>query len=544
MKNPTIPLHHVFDFTDVDRRFWEEHIEDWLPESIFDAHVHLTAPGSELHRVTEEMRREIWVNEVASPIDAPTTRHCIETVYPGRRVSCLVFGSPRLSLDLEKQNAYVQAKAPEYGWRGLSLLRPEWSSVRVAEELDKPGIIGVKPYYALIGFDPATRDKYIEASIFDFLPHHALAVLNDRRAWVTLHVPKVNRLGDPANIAEIKEIRRRYPDVILIVAHLGRCYTMPHAAEALPQFADDPGVHFDISAVLNPDVLRFAFETVGPERLLYGTDGPIFYMRGRRTWQGRSYINHTSYDFHFNHGRHESVATEAGYTLFLYEALRAIRQVCDELSIERSEVEGIFSANAQRLLQRFSNRRASKWEKKEVGLLMLWPKDRLHTPPVPVLPDDYALRQYADADENAYIALTHKAGFDWGVDRFHSMLPKIIPAGLFVIEHKPTGSLVATSFCKHNPIPGHPFAGELGWVAGDPDHSGKGLGMAVCAAVTARFIQVGYQDIYIRTQDWRLPAIKVYLKLGYEPQIDCEAMAEVWKTIFRQLKWNPKRSFS
>ena len=65
----------------------------------------------------------------------------------------------------------------------------------LGRELDQPDVLGVKVYYALIGQDPMTRDKYLEASIFDFLPHHQLEVLNERGAWVTLHVPRAGRLG-------------------------------------------------------------------------------------------------------------------------------------------------------------------------------------------------------------------------------------------------------------------------------------------------------------------------------------------------------------
>ena len=132
---------------------------------------------------------------------------------------------------------------------------------------------------------------------------------------MTLHVPKADRLGHPANIAEVKEIRRKYPGVKLVIAHLGRCYTMPHAQEAFPHFADDEGLYFDSSAVLNADVHRLALETFGPKRILYGSDNPVFYMRGRRLFSGRQYINHTDYPFHFNRDR-ESPEIEANYTLY------------------------------------------------------------------------------------------------------------------------------------------------------------------------------------------------------------------------------------
>ncbi|HHH76613.1 MAG TPA: hypothetical protein ENL03_06280, partial [Phycisphaerae bacterium] len=310
---------------------------------------HVTNPEYRLVPMTEEKRKQIWVNEVSVPMDAPTAERCMEIVYPDRTVRCLAFGWPTLDMDLEKSNEYIRTEGPKRNWPTLTLLRPQWSAEQLAAELDHPGVVGVKPYYALIGQNPETRDQFLEASIFDFLPHTALEVLNDRRAWVTLHVPKADRLGHPDNIAEVREIRRRYPDIILVLPHFGRCYTLPHAEEALSQLAGDPGLYFDCSAVLNPDVLRLAFETFGPQQILYGTDNPIFYMRGRRQWDGRKYINRTSYPFHFNTNR-ESPEIEATYTLFMYEALLAIRQTCEALNLTREQVEAIFCGNAERLI--------------------------------------------------------------------------------------------------------------------------------------------------------------------------------------------------
>ncbi|GAG51171.1 unnamed protein product, partial [marine sediment metagenome] len=119
--------------------------------------------------------------------------------------------------------------------------------------------------------------------------------------------------------------------------------------ESLPQLADDPGLCFDTAAVMNPDVHRFALETLGPERVVFGTDSPILFMRGRRRWEGRTYVNHTSYPFYFNKDR-EPPAVEAGYTLYLYESLRAIKQACRELGLTRRQIESIFYDNARRLL--------------------------------------------------------------------------------------------------------------------------------------------------------------------------------------------------
>jgi len=181
-----------------------------------------------------------------------------------------------------------------------------------------------------------------------------------------------------------------------------------------------------------------------------------------------------------------------------------------------------------------------KWtdEPPRPQLQMLWPKDRLDSPPSPVLPRGYALRQYRPEDVNQYIKLMARAGFeDWTEERVNRQIRTIIPGGFFVIEHKRSRRLVATAICNHSPDALHPFGGELGWVAGDPEHRGKGLGLAVCAAVVARFIAAGYEEIYLRTDDWRLPAIKVYLKLGFRPLYFTDGMAERWQRVCEKLQW-------
>ncbi len=345
-----IPLHHVWEYTDVDRAFWEEHLEGWLPEQIFDFHTHVNEPRFLLEPPTEEKRRQYWVSEVSVPIGAADAARCYETVFPGRDFSCLAFGMPSLDYDVDASNAALQEACAEQGWYRLVVNKPDWSAEHLDEQLNQPNTLGVKPYYALIpGQDPASRDKYLEASIFQFLPREHLEVLNHRGSCVILHVPKAARLGHPDNIAEIKQIRRDYPHVKLVIAHFGRCYTLPHAEEALTQLADDEGLYFDNSAVLNPEVHRLALETLGPERILYGTDNPIFYMRGRRQWEGTTYRNRTSYPFYFNQDR-EPPEVEAKYTLFMYEALLAIKQACNQVGLDRSQIEAIFHGNARRVI--------------------------------------------------------------------------------------------------------------------------------------------------------------------------------------------------
>lgn len=169
-------------------------------------------------------------------------------------------------------------------------------------------------------------------------------------------------------------------------------------------------------------------------------------------------------------------------------------------------------------------------------LQMIWPETKLGHPPHVPVPEGYVLRQYRESDHEQYVSLMISAGFtDWPRTRVKEMQRSILPGGFFVVEHCASATLVATAMATHNPSEHHPYGAELGWVAADPAHKGKKLGALITAAATARMIRAGYQRIYLRTDDFRLPAIKIYLELGYEPFLYCDGMAERWQAVRQAL---------
>lgn len=171
-------------------------------------------------------------------------------------------------------------------------------------------------------------------------------------------------------------------------------------------------------------------------------------------------------------------------------------------------------------------------------LKMVWPAHLRDSPPVVRVPSGYTLRTYQPGDEAGFYKVMHLAGFkDWDDETLHPWLLKILPDGWFFIVHQASGEIVATAMANHNPRELHPFGGELGWVAGHPEHAGRGLGMAVCGAVVGRLLQVGYRNIYLNTDDWRLPAITVYLRLGWLPFLYAADMEERWQAVCEQLNW-------
>ena len=171
-------------------------------------------------------------------------------------------------------------------------------------------------------------------------------------------------------------------------------------------------------------------------------------------------------------------------------------------------------------------------------LRMVWPENLLCHPLEISPPPGYTLRLYRAGDEARFFELMRVAGWEeWDDDKLQPWMAKIIPDGWFMVVHKDNDEIVCTAMALHNYKGIYPFWGELGWLAGDPNHAGRGLGLVVSAMVTTRLMEAGYRNIQLFTEDHRLPAIKTYLKLGYIPSLYLEGMPNRWKVICGKLGW-------
>jgi mycothiol synthase len=165
-------------------------------------------------------------------------------------------------------------------------------------------------------------------------------------------------------------------------------------------------------------------------------------------------------------------------------------------------------------------------------LQMTWPGHGSISPPTFSIPPEYTLRTFQPGDEEGYLHLMHLAEFSyWTQQNVQESLLRAVPRGLFLIVHNPTDCLVATTSAQHSSY----HQGEIGWVAGDPTHRGKKLGFAVCAAALQRLVEIGYREITLKTDDFRLPAVKIYFELGFIPCLTSDDMNQRWQKVCQQL---------
>ena len=204
---------------------------------------------------------------------------------------------------------------------------------------------GLKPYPGFIA-----AYKGAENTIYDFLPHSHLAVLNRQKKAVILHLPRRDRFADRANIRELLEIRQKYPDITIILAHLGRSFCPYYLREGMDIMGDDiNGFYFDTSAVINPDVYRLAFEKLDRTRMMFGTDAPILYWHGKRSWTERVYQNLCRENYCWN--RHiEGAEREGKYVFVMYEQMNNILNVMDEFVFTDDEKHAFFAGNAKKVM--------------------------------------------------------------------------------------------------------------------------------------------------------------------------------------------------
>ncbi len=93
--------------------------------------------------------------------------------------------------------------------------------------------------------------------------------------------------------------------------------------------------------------------------------------------------------------------------------------------------------------------------------------------------------------------------------------------------------VVSTTFASHRNL-GHPV-GMLDFVATHPEHRRRGLSRAVCTGVLRFFVDAGYREVILDTDDWRLPAIQMYLSMGFEPVMRREDMPARWESVMAKL---------
>jgi len=165
--------------------------------------------------------------------------------------------------------------------------------------------------------------------------------------------------------------------------------------------------------------------------------------------------------------------------------------------------------------------------------LMMLKLDIRNLPEICV-PQGYSLRSYKEGDGSSWENVIDDSfgGEKHDFDKSMAQSPEFQAERIFFICHQ--GIPVATASAWHSPEKGL-RTGSLHMVGALTAHSGHGLGYWASLAALRRMCEEGRTRAVLRTDDFRKPAIKTYLKLGFVPLCLDESHEGRWKAIFKEM---------
>lgn len=154
------------------------------------------------------------------------------------------------------------------------------------------------------------------------------------------------------------------------------------------------------------------------------------------------------------------------------------------------------------------------------------------------LPEGYGLRSYQEGDEGhwANIISDSFGGRERTAEDTRNEITGrdvFVPDGLYFVTHQdiPVGTACAWRQSVEETDVGYVhMVGVLGY------HTGHKLGKWVSLAVLYYFRDNGFSCSMLDTDDFRIPAIKTYLNLGFVPVYVDDTQPERWVEILNKLK--------
>jgi predicted TIM-barrel fold metal-dependent hydrolase len=335
-------MNEFFTITDLDKKFFDVNLKTRLPKKIIDAHAHLCRPEN-VKNIPQSRIDSDWAMQCGGlSMTVEEARYYTSALFPDSEYQFVALPMVIKEADTEGNNNYIaeliRNKKVLFGLIGS---RPETKPELIERRFAEEGFAGLKPYP-----DFVSAFKGAEVSIFDFLPKSHLSLAEKYGKCIVLHLPRSGRFPDQNNIRELKLISSEFPDLKIVIAHLGRCFNPIYFEKAAKILGDD--IHrfwFDTSAVLNSEVHALAMDILHEDKIFFGLDMPTLLWHGKRRWTETTYINLCREDFPWN--KHiEGKVAEENYTFFVYEQINNLLNTMETLRKTGDYKERIFYKNA------------------------------------------------------------------------------------------------------------------------------------------------------------------------------------------------------
>jgi predicted TIM-barrel fold metal-dependent hydrolase len=322
----------TWELRDYDQSFFEKELNTFVPDRVFDSHAHLYRSSDwGFNHVTDSGPAVVTMEEF---------QRQIAWVTPGRRTTGLFFGVA-FNDAFRDANAFVANEvAKDSASLSHMLVSPYQDAEEMREAGKRQGFRGIKVYHSFL------RDKPTwDAEIRQFLIEEHVRVAHEEGWSITLHIMKSRSLADPQNQQTLIDYCTRYPNIQMILAHAGRGFNAHHTIEGIGALRGLKNLWFDSSAVTEAGAFEAIIETMGHERLMWGSDFPISHLRGRCVAIGDQFL----WLYEDTLAWDKILPYPIQPLLVGHESLRALKLAAATRKLTDSQVEDIFYGNAARL---------------------------------------------------------------------------------------------------------------------------------------------------------------------------------------------------
>ncbi len=315
---------------DIDTQIWKGELEDFVPDSVFDAHTHV---WSDEHK--SENKDD--ASALRLPVSLDDLHGFTSEQFPGRKLGYLLLATPLRNIDYEGHNQWVADEAKDRGDIPLPvvssmLIVPGMTREYVASHASANGVKVLKPYRF---FAPDPK----EGDITDFLPEEVLEAADELGMAVTLHLSKSSGPADEKNLADLEYLTRKFPNVSFILAHCARAFNSAHLEHSVKRLAAMEKVFTDTSAVSDPYSHYLLLKYFDREKIFFGTDNiAAGSARGKYVTFGYGWDGYWQKD--------DIEHCDSRCTFVCYEQLRSQRQASEMAGLTKGEIEDIFYRNS------------------------------------------------------------------------------------------------------------------------------------------------------------------------------------------------------
>lgn len=253
---------HALSMKDSEIKLRDQ-INQWLPSVIIDAHAHCNLPKHVLG-VGEYAK-----NHMLSTFPYLSLKESIalkELFFPGKEVSTLRFAKTFKGIDHRAANDYLLAESPVNDRIALFGLPEDVDYTN--RMLKHPRVSALKMYWSYV--DPPAK------VIYEFIQKDILEEAQMLNVPVILHLPRMI----VHSIDDLLQVVSDFPKLRIVVPHIGSSkMVVGGLSEAMNRLVSVETVYMDTSLNPSAEVVGLALDSIGPSRLMFGTDEPLCLIR-------------------------------------------------------------------------------------------------------------------------------------------------------------------------------------------------------------------------------------------------------------------------